>query len=90
MNEKQIRIVKKKRWVSNENISTNLEQKVDLDFSEKKMGVEMKSRLVKRQKKKREKKMSAPLVHNAIHKKKSFCQILKNCFFCVFFHASAS
>ena len=38
MNEKQNRIVKKKRWVSDKNISTNLEQKVEQDFSEKKNG----------------------------------------------------
>ena len=68
MNEKQIRIVKKKRWVSNENISTNLEQKVDLDFSEKKMGVEMKSRLVMRQKKRKKKKFLHPqFIADAIH-----------------------
>ena len=72
MNEKQNRIVKKKRWVSNENISTNLEQKVDLDFSEKKMGVEMKSRLAKRQKKKEKKKCLHPQFTTQFTKKKVF------------------
>ena len=69
MNEKQNRIVKKKRWVSNENISTNLEQKVEQDFSEKKMGVEGKVDQDLRKKKQKKKFLHPQFIADAIHKK---------------------